>query len=154
MQLDDLNSRFRPSIITYSPIGLNYRVSVDSKTKFDRFDLSALMSSNVLDDELWIEQEIRLRIEATKLFATYRHDFEALEYRLLGRSSDPRVSEERFAAIERKLFNHMKLNFPTPAANVGTTVRYTSPKGEKTYARRLEWDFDQLRQGLAAAQDT
>ena len=154
MQLDDLNSRFGSSIAIHPPIGLNYREWVDSKSKFDRFDLPAFMNLNVLDDELWIEQEIKLRIEGATRFATYRFDLEALEYGLLGRSSDPRVSEERFAAIEQKLFTRQKLNYPTPTANVRTTVSYTSPMGQNSYTRHVEWNFDQLRQGLAAARDT
>lgn len=153
-ELDDLNSRWRMQVITLPPIRLSYSVSVDSKSKFDRLDLAARMSLSILESEPWLEQEIELRLGSMTRFAKYRLDFEALEYGLLGRSSHPRISAERFAAIERKQFLRKRLVVPTPAANVSTTVTYTSPKGQNSYSNRLEWNFDQLRQALALAQVT
>jgi 5-methylcytosine-specific restriction endonuclease McrA len=37
---------------------------------------------------------------------------------------------------------------------VTTTVKYTSPKGQNSYSRHIEWNFDQLHQGIRAAQAT
>lgn len=153
-QLDDLNSRFRTLVPVLPPIQLAFRTSVNSKAKLDRFDLFSLMGGSILERELWVEREIEVRLAATGAFGTYDHYFEALGDETLGRSSHPRVSDERFAAIERKLFQRRKLTHPTPRAQITTTVRYTSPKGQNSYSRQLEWDFDQLRQGLLAAQAT
>jgi hypothetical protein len=153
-QLDDLNSRSRTLVPVRPPIRLAFSASVNSKARFDRFDLPLLMSVSVLENEPWVEREIEVRLAATGHFGTYRLDFEALAYQLLGRSSHPRVNDERFAAIEQKLFQRRKLGYPTPTARVTTTVKYTSPKGQNSYSRQLEWDFDQLRQGLQAAQAT
>jgi len=111
------------------------------------------MSISILENELSIEREISLRLQATGQFTKYQHDFEALQYGLLGRSSHPLFSDERFGAIEHKLFLRRKLAYPTPRARVTTTVSYTSPKGRNSYSSKLEWDFDQLREALVAAQD-
>ncbi|WP_166787727.1 HNH endonuclease [Cryobacterium luteum] len=151
-QLDDLNSRWRMQVIPQTPIRLNYAVSVDSKAKFDRLDLASRMSLSILESEGWLEQEIQLRLATQARFAMYRFDFEALEYGLLGRSSHPRVSAEKFASIERKEFLHRKLDDPVPAANVSTRMTYSSPQGRNSYSSRLEWNFEQLRYSLAVAQ--
>jgi hypothetical protein len=112
------------------------------------------MSASILDQERWVEQEIEVRLGATRHFRMYHHDFEAIAYGLLGTSSHPRLSNERYAAIEQKLFHRRKLAYPTPTAQVTTTVKYTSPKGQNSYSRQLDWDFDGLRHGLRTAQET
>lgn len=153
-QLEELNTRFRSLVPSASPIQHAYKASVNSKPKFDRFDLASRMSVNVLESEGWYLQEIEARLAPTRHFRTYNHDFEAIEYGSLGRSSHPRVSGERFVAIEKKEFHRRKLAYPTPTAKVTTTVRYTSPKGQNSYSRHIEWNFEQLQQGLQIAQAT
>lgn len=151
-QLDDLNARSLSLVASHPPMLVAFNESVNSKARLDRFDLDSLMSVSILEYESWAEREIDVRLAATASFRTYHHDFEALQYGLLGTSSHPSVGAERFAAIEEKLFHRRKLAYPAPVAQITTTVRYTSPKGQNSYSRRLEWNFDQLRQGLQAAQ--
>lgn len=62
------------------------------------------------------------------------------------------VHDQRYSAIEKKDFQRRKLPYPTPTAKVATTVRYTSPKGQNSYAKHLVWNFEQLQHGLHAAQ--
>lgn len=151
-QLSELNSRVRRSVPRLPPIRHTFRATANSKAKFDRFDLPALISRSLLDSEPWFEQEIGIRLEATRLYGTYHHDFEALAYRWLGKSGHPSVTEERFAVIEQKTFRRRKLAYPLPKARVKSTVSYTSPKGKNSYSRRHEWNFDQLCEGFRAAQ--
>ncbi len=151
-QLGELNLRVRASVPRLPPIRHAFRATVNSKAKFDRYDLPALMARSLLEYEQWFENEIGRRLEATELFDTYHHDFEALAYRWLGKSGHPRVNEKRFAVIEQKIFRRRKLAYPLPKARVKSTVNYTSPKGKNSYLRRLEWNFDQLNQGFRAAQ--
>lgn len=153
-QLGELNSRIRPLVPIRTPIQGAFGATVNSKARFDRFDLPALMGRSVLEYEQWYEQEIGLRLEATRLFSTYHHDFEALAFGWLGKSSHPRVSDERFAAIEQKIFHRQKLAYPLPTASVNCTVNYTSPQGRNSYSDRIVWDFGQLQRGLRAAQAT
>ena len=53
-----------------------------------------------------------------------------------------------FARIEQKLFTKRMLSAPVCVAQVRCIVRYTSPKGQNSYSRGLEWNFEQLRSGL------
>ena len=151
-QLDLLNARSRTLVPILPPIRLSFDRSVGSKGKFDRADLVSLMSGSILEREPWVEREIEVRLASTGEFERYHRHFEALAHELLGRGSHSRVSDQRFAAIEQKLFQRRKLAYPTPTARITTTVRYTSPKGQNSYSSKLEWDFDKLRLGLQIAQ--
>lgn len=153
-RLDELNSRSRALVPIRRPVRLAFHTAESSKARFDRVDLPSRMKVNILEREPWVEREIKVRISATWQFAIYLLGFEALAHESLGKSSHPRVSDERFAAIERKVFQSRKLAYPTPKAHVATTVTYTSPKGQNSYSRKLEWNFDQLRRGLQDAQAT
>jgi uncharacterized membrane protein len=152
-QLGELNSQVKASVKRRPPIRHTFRAAVNSKAKFDRFDLPDLMARNIIDSELWFQQEIASRVDAGRLFTAYGHDFDALASRWLGKSTHPRVSVKHFAAIERKTFLRRKLACPVPKAKIRTTVSYTSPKGKNSYSRRLDWNFDQLNAGMQTAQE-
>jgi hypothetical protein len=149
--LDDLNSQFQTLVAGHPPIRHEFKVSVNSKAKFDNFNLPSRMSVNVLENELWAGQQIELRLAATRHFTTYGRDYEFIEYGALGRSSHPRIRDDKFAVIERKQFTRRKLEYPTPMAQITTTVKYTSPKGQNSYSRHLNWDFERLQRGLQDA---
>jgi hypothetical protein len=151
-RLEELNSRFQSLVPSTAPIQHSYSVTVNTKAKFDRFDLSTRMSVNVLESELWYLQEIEARLAPTRHFITYNHDFEAIEFGSLGRSSHPRLSDKKFVAIEKKDFLRRKLAYPTPSAKITTTAKYISPKGQNSYSRHVEWNFEQLQQGINFAQ--
>lgn len=151
-KLHELNAEYGTLVQVLPPIRLEFGARVNSKAKFDRFDLEALMSGSVLENELWVDQEVRLRLAATGQFEYYHYHYESIADESLGKSNHPRVRDDRFAAIEQKLFIRRKLVYPRPTARVRATVRYTSPKGQNSYARPLEWDFEQLQQGLTLAQ--
>lgn len=151
-QLEELNTRFRSLLPIRPPIQLSFETSVTSKARFDRFDLPALMNARILDHERWVEDEIDARLAATGYFDSYRQDFEAIARELLGTSTHPRLRAGRFAAIEQKMYRRRMLAYPTPTAQVTTTVKYTSPKGQNSYSRSLQWDFAELRVGLRSAQ--
>lgn len=150
--LEGLNLRYHHLLAPWPSIRVAYPVHAASKAKFDRFDLHAFQSTAVLETEQWYEFEIANRIYAVTHFGDYHREFEALGAQWLGRSEDPRIGSERFAAIELKLFYRRKIDYPWPLAEVSTTVMYTSPKGQNSYSRRLVWNFDQLVQGIRAAQ--
>jgi hypothetical protein len=150
--LEGLNNAYRPHFQKHPTIRKDFSARVDSKAKYDRFDLSSYLSRTVLDNEQWFEQAIGLRAAPIQNYKSYQHDFELIEHLELGNSGDPRLSPEQFAAIERRLLHRRKLACPTPKARITSTVRYTSPKGKNSYARTITWDFGQLQQGLSAAQ--
>ena len=58
------------------------------------------------------------------------------------------MNREAFARIEQKLFTKRMLSAPVCVAQVRCIVRYTSPKGQNSYAKTIGWNFEQLRSGL------
>jgi hypothetical protein len=150
-ELTAVNLRCRDLVVRRKPIKVPFEVDVNSKAKFDRFDLRGHMASSVLEHENWFDAEIGIRLESIRVFAAYHHDFEAIAARWLGKSSHPKLSDKRFAAIEKRIFSARKLRSPTPSAAITSTVRYRSPQGRNSYANSLTWNFDELRQGLVTA---
>lgn len=150
--LAEVNSRYRGTFLTLPPVRLSFDRAVNSKAKFDRFDLAALMSLSILENESWVEIEVRRRLSSIETYEEYRNETEAVARRRLGISSHPRVNVKSFVAIEEKMFRRRILKGPVPKARFSATVKYTSPKGQNSYLRRLDWDFNQLRDGLRAAQ--
>jgi hypothetical protein len=153
-ELEALNVRLGPLVPSRPPLRFTFREVVNSKSKLDRFDLSRFMTRCVMESEAWFEQEIDLRVAATRYFTGYHHDFEALASQWLGHSNHPKVRAKRFKAIESKAFNRGKLPYPAATAEITATVHYTSPKGQNSYTRPLQWNFDQLVAGIQSAQAT
>jgi len=149
--ISELNARWGEFVATRPSIDCDFEVRVESKGKFDRFNLESHLASSVLEYEGWFEQEIRSRLDAMSHFDTYCSNVEAIASARLGNSGDRRVSPTQFARIEAKEFARRRFEYPVPLAQVSATVRYTSPQGKNSYADQLEWDFDQLRQGLETA---
>lgn len=129
----------------------NYQVAVNSKSKFDRFDLSAYMAIRVLEDEAWFVQEVQRRIAATHQFTSYDKQAEGIAVHLLGSSGDARIGTRAFVRLERKTFAARRFSYPTPTARVTSTVTYTSPQGRNSYRKDLTWDFDQLSRSFELA---
>lgn len=150
--LDGLNDGYRPHFQKHPAIRHDFTARVESKAKYDRFNLGSYLSRSVLDNEQWFEQAIGQRAAPIQHYKSYRHDFDLIAHLELGKSGDPRLRPERFAAIERRLLHRRKLACPTPKARITSTVRYTSPQGKNSYASTITWDFEQLQYGLAAAQ--
>jgi len=151
-KLGELNEGSRASVAGRPTLRRSFTISVNSKSRFDRFDLPKFMSGSILENEFWTASEIELRLTATKQFVAYRLDREAIEYELLGSSSHPKLRQDRFVAVEKRMFNRRKLKEPIPKARITSAVKYTSPKGKNSYSRSLVWNFDQLRHGLLDAQ--
>jgi 5-methylcytosine-specific restriction endonuclease McrA len=59
-----------------------------------------------------------------------------------------KINRVAFVRIEQTLFTKRMLSAPVCVAQVRCIVRYTSPKGQNSYSRGLEWNFEQLRRGL------
>jgi hypothetical protein len=150
--LVDLNTRYRPSVAQLPPIRFSFPTAVNSKAKFDRFDLPAFVSLSILERESTVDREVRLRVSTIERYVEYRNESEWVGRTWLGKSSHPRVNAKNFATIESKLFRRRTLRSPKPKARVSATVKYTSPKGKNHYSRRLDWNFTQLRDGLRSAQ--
>jgi len=147
-----LNGLWQPAVPSLTPITLDFPVRVNSKAKFDRFDLGTHLMYCLLDYEDWFEHEVRARVDSVVQFDLYKQEVAKLSSACLGRSRHPKVRQDVFTRTEAKLFAKRQLPAPVPAARITSTVSYVSPQGRNSYTGRLTWDFDQLRQGLRTAQ--
>lgn len=152
-QLSALNLTYEPLTRSDSPIECRFSTAVSSKPKFDRFDLPAFVNWNLLENEHWFELEIGSRLAKVEHYRSYELQFDAIAREQLGRSSHARVHEDRYRETELRMFGRRKLKYPAPSAKVRSTVTYTSPKGQNSYSRSLDLEFEQLRACLRRAQE-
>jgi hypothetical protein len=150
--LQDLNTLSKSYLAPVGPIKHLFQVQVESLQKYHRFDLARFMRDNVLRYEEWFENEVGSRLRALELFSGYEVSVVRLAQKHLGSSGHPSIAPDRFVTIEKKLFEKQQLPQPIPSARLVAEVSYTSPAGRNSYSRRLDWDFDDLRQGLRSAQ--
>jgi 5-methylcytosine-specific restriction endonuclease McrA len=148
-ELHQLNGSYHRRLIYGGPIAYHWVDVVNSKAKIDRYDLAKFYLARlaVLEDE--IQQQIALQKRDVTVYAEYRGLLEQLGTARLGSSKSDKLSAERFALIERRLFARRMLREPICSAQVRCTVRYTSPQGRNSYTKWQDWNFDQLCQGLA-----
>jgi hypothetical protein len=150
-ELLELNERAAPHVADQEAITSKFGHRLDSKARFDRFDLSRFLSDSVLEYEQWYEREIGSRLRAVELYSAYQVSVEKIRL-TLGSSGTPRLRSDRFALIESGLFEKHQLSRPEPQARISAVVNYTSPQGRNSYFRRMEWGFDELCGGLQSAQ--
>jgi 5-methylcytosine-specific restriction endonuclease McrA/type II secretory pathway pseudopilin PulG len=146
--LHSLNQNYRQRLKYPSPIVYNWEDRVNSKAKLDRYDLHKffLVRLAVLEDQ--ILNQIAVQMEDASVYAEYGAAYQQLGSTKLGRSRHEKISRVSFVRIEQKLFTKRMLSAPVCVAQVRCIVRYTSPKGQNSYSRGLEWNFDGLRSGL------
>jgi 5-methylcytosine-specific restriction endonuclease McrA len=143
-----LNQHYQQRLKYPGPIVYNWEDRVNSKAKLDRYDLHKFFLAKlaVLEDQ--ILSQIAVQIKDVTLYAEYQAAYQQLGSTKLGRSKHEKISRVAFVRIEQKLFTKRMLSAPVCFAQVRCTVRYTSPKGQNSYSRGLEWNFDGLRSGL------
>ncbi|WP_405375086.1 MULTISPECIES: HNH endonuclease [unclassified Microbacterium] len=151
--LGRLNHRFGEVITPLPAIDLEFFVRVDSKSKFDSYDLARYLREEVLVHEQEFEAEIAVRRQAVRHYLDYEAGVGAEVMSRLGRSSRDDMRQKRFDRVETDLYEKGLLQRPTPEASVRAALRYTSPQGRNAYSRTETWGFDELRQGLAWARE-
>jgi HNH endonuclease len=146
--LSALNKNYQQRLKYPGPIVYNWEDRVNSKAKLDRYDLHKFFLTRlaVLEDQLL--SQVAVQMKDVSVFAEYRAAYEQLGSTQLGRSKHEKISRVSFVRIEKKLFTKQMLRVPVCVAQVRCTVRYTSPKGQNSYSRGIEWNFDGLRSGL------
>ena len=147
-ELERLNGEYKPQMRHHPPIRHRFMDAVNSKAKFDRYDLGKFFLSRLAAMEGPIQQQVDERLADAATFSAYATKYERLAELRLGRSRSDGLSAKEFERIERKLFNRRRLREPKAAADVRCEVTYTSPQGQNSYRKWLDFDFVQLRQGL------
>jgi len=149
--LDQLNSAFAPVFSAYPRVQFDYNTQVNSKAKFDRYDLQAFMRTCFLESELHVANSIEARLQADAKYADYCRRYDELGQQSLGRSRSDRLNDAKYCSIEQKLYAKRRLQDPQSATLIRATVVYTSPQGRNSYARCVDLTFEQLKQEFAAA---
>lgn len=152
-RLAAVNATYRPMLTRQPPIHFSFVESVNSKSKYDRFDLVAFMTRCVLEQESQIQRDVDSRWAAVEQFQNYEREVDSVFRRTLGVSSHQRLTQDVFNSTERRMFERQRFRSDPPSARLRATVTYTSAKGQNSYARSLDWGFDQLRAGLREAQE-
>ena len=149
VSLHSLNQNYQRRLTYPGPIVYNWVDRVNSKAKLDRYDLHKFFLAQlaVLEDQ--IHGQIAVRVNDASVYAEYQAAYQYLGSTKLGRSSHEKIGHSAFVRIEQKLYTKRMLKAPVCIAHVRCTVRYTSPKGQNSYSRGLECDFEQLRCGLS-----
>lgn len=151
--LVQLNERFGEAVAPLAPFAFRFDVRVDSKAKFDAFDLGRRFRQEVMDREPAIVSEMDARRTALRHFLDYEMRLGPEVTARLGQSSHPGLRQDRFDAIERELYDEAVLERPTPQAEITGTVRYRSPQGRNSHARSATWTYEDLRQALGLARE-
>lgn len=146
-QLKGLNSQYKARVPRLGSITYSFSDQVDSKGKFDRYDLRTLAMQKLEQREAQIAQEVALRQNAVSSFAEYTTRYSELASRL-GESKIDTMDARRFNWIEAKLFKRGKLRAPNCRAAVRVEVSYRSPQGKNSYTKSDTLNFDQLVRAL------
>ena len=149
--LAQLNSAFAPVFSSYPRVHFDYNTQVNSKAKFDRYDLQAFMRTCLLESESQVASCIEARLQAEVKYADYCKRYDELGRQSLGRSRSDRLDDAKYRSIEQKLYAKRRLRQPQSATLIRATVFYTSPQGRNSYSRRWDLTFEQLRDEFAAA---
>jgi 5-methylcytosine-specific restriction endonuclease McrA len=148
-ELQQLNESYCGRLAYEGPITYEWVDVVNSKAKYDRYDLTAFFLARLAVFEDEIQHRITRQEKDVTVYAEYARRYDQLGTARLGRSRSDELSPEKFALIEQNLFAKHRLPEPTYAAQVRCIVQYTSPQGQNSYSRWHDWDFGQLRQGFA-----
>ncbi len=147
-QLRQLNAANQHRVQYPSPIAYSWEDRVDSKAKFDRYDLNKFFQERISAFEYQIDQQIAQQLEAVEQYAQYQQAYDQLGQTTLGTSGAEGEKPERFNRVEAKMFTKQRLRQPVPVARINCSVSYTSPQGRNSYRNTRSWNFDQLRYGL------
>lgn len=150
-ELAALNLQYGPLVRSLPRLKRDYAHTARSKSGYDRFDLHAFMRRTMLEQEATVQAEVDVRVAGLTHYANYGADYDRLKKSRLGSSGIGGMTDAEFARRESALFRRQKLKPPKATARVRATVSYRSPKGQNSYARGIEWDWQQLHVGLAEA---
>jgi hypothetical protein len=149
--LATLNSAFAPVLSSYPRVHLDYNTQVNSKAKFDRYDLQAFIRTCLLESEWQVASCIETRLETQVKYADYCKRYDELGRQSLGRSRSDRLDDSRYCRVEQKLYAKRRLQHPQSATLIRATVNYTSSQGRNSYSRDWILTFEQLQHEFATA---
>jgi hypothetical protein len=149
--LAQLNSAFAVVVASHPAVHFDYNIRVNSKAKFDQYNLQAFMRARLLESEPQVASCIDTRIQVEAKYADYGKRYDELGKQSLGCSRSDRLDDGKYRRIEQKLYAKRRLRPPQPATLIRATVSYTSPQGRNSYSRHWDLTFEQLQDEFSAA---
>jgi len=142
--LRQLNEEWIPRLTFPPTINHQWVDWVNSKAQMDRYNLTKLLWHNLVADEGYFDAQIQAQLQAMSAYRQYWEALADVGRTELGGSSSPRIKQARYDRVEAKLFRSQQIPAFTYRAHIRCEVRYTSPKGQNSYWRFQEWDFEGL----------
>lgn len=159
--LRQLNAATLPSRTYPSPITHEWVDWVNSKPQMERYDLRSLLWHNLASYEEYFDTRIQAQVAAMIASTEYLNAYAMLGQEQLGKSTSPGLAPGKYQRIEARLFAKQQLPAFRYSAHVRCVVRYTSPKGQNSYWRYQDWNFEglyrefhEMRQDRAAKSTT
>ena len=143
--------RLSPVFSNYPRVHFDYNTRVNSKAKFDGYNLQAFMRTCLLESESQVASCIETRLQTEVKYADYCRRYDELGRQSLGRSRSDRLDDAKYRSTEQKLYAKRQLRHPQSATLIRATVMYTSPQGRNSYSRHCDLTFEQLQDEFAAA---
>jgi hypothetical protein len=149
--LAQLNSAFAAVFNNYPRVYFDYNTRVNSKAKFDRYNLQTFIRTCLLESESQVASCIETRLQVEVKYADYCKHYDELGRQNLGCSRSDRLNDAKYRRIEQKLYAKRQFRHPQSVTLIRATVSYTSPQGRNSYSRHLDLTFEQLRNEFATA---
>ena len=147
-EISQLNTRFSQAARDRGAIKESYFYSLNSKAKFDRFDLRAAMIESVSNNHARLAAAVNDRKKTIESFNEYERLCREARFQLLGKTVTNDIDQVLFNRLEAKRFQRKALRRPALTAKIVGTAAYTSPKGRNSYQQQLVWTFSQLEAAL------
>lgn len=142
-----LNAEWKPRLKAPAPIHLKFRDAVDSKGRFDRYDLQAFFHQQLASNANQVQARVD---EHERVHALHREYQQAVDrvVALVGSSSHPKVHPRKFASIEKRMFKWATLSDRTRMGRLSCSVSYTTPQRKNHYSKAATYNYDDIRRGL------
>lgn len=116
------------------PKRYNLAISLTSKNNFDRYELSTLVDTYILENEEF-QKLLKDLSHNINSYSAYKSEIDLLETEISeNQAKKLHISYSSYKRIERRLFNKIQLK-PVLDSNIECLAQYTTPKGRYTYTK-------------------
>lgn len=122
-----------------------YTIRLQSKAKFDRYDLNMLFDDAVLHND-----ELMRAVEAVEknriMYVLYSSKIKKLKSEMTHeKAKSLHISYRKYVEIERELFYEQQIK-PILECNVVCIAAYSSPQGRNNYSKKAIYKIDEVTQ--------
>ena len=120
-----------------------FQISLPSKSKFDRYELTHLLDKNILNNSKLMQ--VSKAIENNRnLYKEYSTKINSLKSEITEEQTKIlHISYAKYIKIEQKLFSKLQIN-PILDSNIVCIATYSSPKGRNHYSKTANYKIDQV----------